>query len=671
MTTIVDIDPNDNWAVSLVAIEANFDNLNIDKLEDAPVDGQQYARKDADWDVVTQAITKSVTFVVTTAFASWEVIDITDWTWGISWVSTRTIWDTWDIISIWSSASVFNADASLSVIDNKTLALKATEVIFDSATSFHFTRALSIWEWFIINDGSTSGWGALGNTTINWTLDVTWLSTLANTQINWTLWATWGVTLSSTLSVAWDVALPTVFIDDSISWSTVNLVTAVWIINTRLTYVRTDWSTNITIFVPSWSETINWSGSFPISGKQSIELVSDWINWLIDSDIVWLKNKRVRVEDDFDFPLINWINYLIEGAIILTQPLVFPSWANIWLEGTNLNSNTITYTGTWALLQGTTVWRVFIKWEIQFFGLWTEPFVDLTWVWGLAGNFTIRTCVVIWFSTKWSIVDVFSVVIRNSNFVNCQWPLIIDNINFGSMAPNFIANLSADSALPHIELRTKVAAFNIADSAVQPQPNEFVIKIDSGIDTDSRIVIDTVAYRSTILGWGFFDPSGLDESSPLVESSANWDQKDSQNAGQMNIPTSVTVAVVEDDPTIVNDATTGWTNIWSSILTDRFTFNASTWRLTYIWVRPTDAIIIATASIEKVGWWADTLAGYIALNGSIDVTSVASTQNANPTSITCISAQQIDTWDFFEFFVENQDSGADVIVNVAQFIIKA
>ncbi len=223
------------------------------------------------WELKDLFINNTVTFVVTTAFLSWEIIDITDGTWATAWVTTRTIWDTGDIITLWSAASVFNANASFRVIDNKTTALKDTDVIWDSSTSFHFIRPLEIWEWFIIEDGTSSWGGTIWDTTIEGTLDVTW-----DTTLQWDVTITWDITKS--WSTVWSVIT---YVDDSGWDSTINLPTAVWLLNQSFTYIRTDTSINTTTIDANWTELINNSLTFTFWKGESVTIISDDSNWFI------------------------------------------------------------------------------------------------------------------------------------------------------------------------------------------------------------------------------------------------------------------------------------------------------------------------------------------------------------------------------------------------------
>ena len=234
--------------------------------------------------------TKTVSFIVTADFASWEVINITTWIGDTGWTSNVTVWDTWAITSIWVDANAFNIDASLVVTDNKTIVLKWIEVIWDSATTFHFTRDLAIWEWFIISDGETSGWlwaitiqGLVNmwDSDLQWnvdiwgTLDVTWVSNLTETNVT-ELTITWSITKA--WSTVWTV---TNYVDDS-GWSSIiNLPTAVWLLNQSFAYIRTDTSLNTTTFIPDGVEAINNNASFLIWKGETLTIISNNSNWFI------------------------------------------------------------------------------------------------------------------------------------------------------------------------------------------------------------------------------------------------------------------------------------------------------------------------------------------------------------------------------------------------------
>lgn len=256
------------------AILVDDDTFAVADSEDLaiPADPESWELKRVSWWALKDLfINNTVTFVVTSPFASWEIIDIADGTGNITGATTRTIWDTWDVTSLWISAAVFNSNASFRVTDNKTVALKGNDVVWDSETTFHFTRALAIWEWFIIEDWTTSGGWTIGNTTVEWDLTVTWTSDLQ-----------WDVTIGWTITKAWSTVWSVVtFVDDTAWSSIVNLPTAVGLLNQSFSYIRTDITTNTTTFNPDGSETINNVASSTIWQWESITIISDDYNWFI------------------------------------------------------------------------------------------------------------------------------------------------------------------------------------------------------------------------------------------------------------------------------------------------------------------------------------------------------------------------------------------------------
>ncbi len=176
------------------------DKFPISDSEDLfkPSDPESGQLKRISWgSLKEQFIQKTVTFIVTSDFALWEVIDITDWTWSITGAATRSIWDTWDITSLGSTDVIFNSNATLKVTDNKASTLKGVEVIWDSETTFHFTRELWAWEWFIIEDGTSSWGGTIWNTTVDGDLVVTGTTDLQGVTQMWEVNASWLMTAAT------------------------------------------------------------------------------------------------------------------------------------------------------------------------------------------------------------------------------------------------------------------------------------------------------------------------------------------------------------------------------------------------------------------------------------------------------------------------------------------
>ncbi len=87
-------------------------------------------------------------YEVTTAFVANEVITITTGAWATAWVTTVT-WDT--VATLWATANEFNDNNLRQVrLIGVGCVSKWTYAIRDSATSFHFSEPLSVWDRFEI-----------------------------------------------------------------------------------------------------------------------------------------------------------------------------------------------------------------------------------------------------------------------------------------------------------------------------------------------------------------------------------------------------------------------------------------------------------------------------------------------------------------------------------------
>ena len=96
---------------------------------------------------IAQSIDNVRYFVVTTGFIANEVITVSTGagaTAGVTTVSGDTI------TSLGASGAVFNADKKTRILLNGYEALKGTDVIWDSSTTFHFWRALDVGDSFQI-----------------------------------------------------------------------------------------------------------------------------------------------------------------------------------------------------------------------------------------------------------------------------------------------------------------------------------------------------------------------------------------------------------------------------------------------------------------------------------------------------------------------------------------
>lgn len=146
---------------------------------------------------------------------------------------------------------------------------------------------------------------------------------------------------------------------------------------------------------------------------------------------------------------------------------------------------------------------------------------------------------------------------------------------------------------------------------------------------------------------------------------------DSQSVGQMNTSASVTVTVpAVNTTTLVNDATTGGTNIFSSATTTRFKLFRSLGRLVYIGKEPISVFVQATLTVAKAGGGSNILGALIAKNG-VDVDrSESTTENSTPTGIVCMTQQSLVTGDYLELKVVNRSTSSGIVISRANFIVR-
>jgi hypothetical protein len=173
-------------------------------------------------------------------------------------------------------------------------------------------------------------------------------------------------------------------------------------------------------------------------------------------------------------------------------------------------------------------------------------------------------------------------------------------------------------------------------------------------------------------GTGTWDTGSLDQTNNVI-TTANTGGiiPDSQTVGQMNIPTSVTVSIGSIGvPVIVNDANTGGTNIWSSNLTERFRFDASSGTLTHIGRAARSIEIITTSTVQKVGGGSDVIATFIAIDGTVLPESKQTTQSSDPTGVTSIAELTVQPNQTISLAVQNDSSTSNIIVDISNLIIR-
>lgn len=339
---------------------------------------------------------------------------------------------------------------------------------------------------------------------------------------------------------------------------------------------------------------------------------------------------------------------------------------------------------------------------IEFIG-WDPSVSWLVYTWTLAAfkwtDFIVFTHDHVFISTPlWTIFDVNNVsavaaqiFMEDTVYVDCSWIWIVKNIEQFSGYFNAFVDIWQWFNLESVRL------INISQSTSNSWKNEIstMFTFDWDIDSVQLSVIEyipnsnenvfdfkvwaTIAWANITssvynktLWWGLFAAWSREETDEFINFDANSWMPASIVFGNMTIPSVKTIIITSIwVPVIVNDANTGWTNIWTELWkTSRFTFSSSLWRYTYTWIEDVTVIVTSSSSIEKSWWGADTLSTLIAKNWIAVPESISTTENATATSVTSTAEIALSTWDFLELMVRNDTTTIDIDINTSNFIIK-
>jgi len=187
----------------------------------------------------------------------------------------------------------------------------------------------------------------------------------------------------------------------------------------------------------------------------------------------------------------------------------------------------------------------------------------------------------------------------------------------------------------------------------------------SGLTSSGNVNANVVAtVRDSILnGNAITSLSGITEQDVRWQFIDNSGVTDSRNSADSYLTTAETVTI--------NTAGTfeqvNGSN-WQTTVSDRFT-SASSGIVTYIGERDIEVKISGYATVEKVGGGTDEIEIRFAVNGTTLERSGGTTQNADPTSVPLEALVPLTNGDEINFYVTNNTSTSNVIVNKASLVI--
>lgn len=158
--------------------------------------------------------------------------------------------------------------------------------------------------------------------------------------------------------------------------------------------------------------------------------------------------------------------------------------------------------------------------------------------------------------------------------------------------------------------------------------------------------------QKTDIRWRFNSNVGIPDSFDAAE-------------GDMEVPETVTISAT-NTYYLVDGGN------WVDSVAERFSLNTDG-EATFLGESPEEFLVISNTTLEKVGGGADTICTRIAIDtGGGYVTESASTgctQNSQPTQVTSKKIVELNEGDKVAVFVANEDSTADVIVDLCNLTI--
>ena len=200
-----------------------------------------------------------------------------------------------------------------------------------------------------------------------------------------------------------------------------------------------------------------------------------------------------------------------------------------------------------------------------------------------------------------------------------------------------------------------------------PESNETVFDIKSTSVVGSASITGCPVNLS--LGGGVFAAGSDDQSEPSWKFAGNKNIPDSTSIAHLTLGNETVTISSVGVPVIVNDTNTGGTNIWTNLDTERFTIDTSTGEVEYIGEEDIRILPDCTATVEKVGGGNQEVGIYIVLNGALQLPSLSTTQNPQPTFVNAKDLVTISTGDIFQIAAINLGNANDIEFKRANYII--
>lgn len=392
------------------------------------------------------------------------------------------------------------------------------------------------------------------------------------------------------------------------------------------------------------------------------------------SNLGWLNVTAVRSMDDFPAP-VAWVitlttwTYSLQAVLITTDRFVIPDWAVVQLRGVDAFIGWIVYTWTWDMFTFSDILSLSFTETFMTAPLASKLYNVTNISLSAAQIFIINTA--IFDVPDWGLIERVTQFTGYFNAFTDIWQgIVLESVAFTSFLQTLVNGWKNEVWANMFTFQWTTWDLLLSAMPFSVGSNENMFDFKSTWTYDNMVVnACTLSQSST---WWIFAAWSEDETNINFNFSANSNMPESIAFVNMTLASAQTVAITSIwVPVVVNDTTTGGTNIWTELWnTSRFTFNASTGRLTYIWLEEINVAISASASIEKSWGWADIISTLIAKNWTAISESISTTQNNTPTSVGSIADVALVTWDFLELMVQNDSTTVDIDIGRSNFITK-
>ncbi len=349
--------------------------------------------------------------------------------------------------------------------------------------------------------------------------------------------------------------------------------------------------------------------------------------------------------------------YIIMANLSTSDRFVIPTGSTNNFVGSAFNLGTttnITYTGSATFFTGSDIAALQL-FDIQFLNSGSGTLYSIS---ATASNFpfiTFYQCLAAGWASLGAAANVRFFGFNSAHVNNSDGLTLTDCLSFDLVRGAYFNTITTNDALFRLTGTDPVTGL-IDGPRIIPLAGESGFDLDATLDAASSLIFN--AARFTGAG-DALDPTGIDTKDKRVISQGNVGLRDSQTLGETYLLIDEEVTINTQSVAEVIDGVN-----WVDGPLERVLATTGG-RLTYDGIEDITLLIKGQATIAKVGGGSDLLELCIFKNGSAVDQPCSGTQNSTPTSVSVSAIIDVENGDFFELYVVNQGSDANVDVSSA------